>query len=137
MNKVAHVSLHTCAGVSAGQFSTRTVDIFQRMCAYVLVMVLSALPRDCFILRSYQQLTRVSPTEWVITLLDFCQSDMQNISRDGLNLHTFFKKCEVGHFLICLKAICISFLQTVCSCAWLALLLGYWSFSHWFVGLFI
>lgn len=34
------------------------------------------------------------PTAWpaqgVITLLNFCQSDMQNTSQYALNLHTFF-----------------------------------------------
>ena len=99
--------LHSLATVSAEQFPEGWVKILIREYVYTYLMLLIALPRNCFILLSFQQCMRVLPTEWVFTLLKFCQSDMQTISQYIFYICMPFLECEMRH-LIHLKAICIS-----------------------------
>ena len=106
--KLQMYQLHPLATVTAEQFPEEWVKILISKYVHTYLMLLIALPRNCFILLSFQQHMRVLPTEWVFTLLKFCQSDMQTISQYIFYIcMPFFKKCEMRH-LIHLKAICIS-----------------------------
>ena len=53
-----------------------------------------------------------SPSKYVISLLNFCQSDRWEMQPHcGLGLHCLFIS-EVEHFFICLRAICIAFSES-------------------------
>ena len=105
--KLQVYQLHPLAAVTAEQFPEEQVKILIRKYVHTYLMLLIALPRDWFILLSFQQHTSFTNRVSFHTVEILPVWYANHISIYILYLHAFFKECEMRH-LIHLKAICIS-----------------------------